>query len=162
VPPDLVKSFPVLIRMNREEVKGRISRRESLSHPDLIQHLFPKTDEELPSEDWLLSQANVLVLAGFDPLTNLSSSLFYYLCRYPETQNRLKEEIRSAFTSRADITPAAIQNMKYLNAVLYEDLRIHTNAAFGIPRVSPGAVVDGNYVPKGVGLLPNRPMMDAV
>ncbi|KAI8626690.1 cytochrome P450 [Xylariaceae sp. FL1651] len=150
VPPSLVRIFPTLIRMNREEVRDRIARENSLPHPDLIQYLFPKGSEEMPSENWFLSHANVLVLAGFDPMTNLATSLFYYLCRFPEVQKRLNEEIRSTFKSYNDIVPTALQNLKYLNATLNEALRIHTNAAFGTPRISPGAMVDGHYVPKGV------------
>lgn len=152
IPPSLLRTFPTLIRMNMEEVRNRIARKDSLSHPDLIQHLFPKKDEEMPSDRWFLSQANVLVLAGFDPMTNMSTSLFYYLCRFPEAKQRVTDEIRSSFKSYSDISPSALQNCKYLNAVLYEDLRIHTNAAFGIPRMSPGAKVDGYYVPAGVSL----------
>ncbi|KAI0470522.1 cytochrome P450 [Xylariaceae sp. FL0804] len=150
VPTELIRTAPALIRANLEEVRKRIARRDSLAHPDLIQHLFPKKDEPMPTESWLLSHANVLVIAGFDPMTISSTSIFYYLCRFPRAKERLIDEIRGEFKSYDDIKPAALQGCKYLNAVLYEDLRIHTNAAFGTPRVSPGAMVDGHYITAGV------------
>lgn len=107
-------------------------------------------DKDLPTEEWLLAQANVLIVAGFDPITNLLSALVYYLCRSPDKTQKLVKEIREAFSSYDEINADALQNLKYLQAVLDEGLRIHTNAAFGLPRLSPGAEVDGDYIPKGV------------
>ncbi|KAI1259181.1 cytochrome P450 [Xylariaceae sp. FL1019] len=151
VPPSLVRTAPKLLKANLQEVKSRIDRKDHLAHADLIQHLFPKKDEEdMPTDNWFLSQANVLVIAGFDPMTISSTSIFYYLCRFPEAKQRLMEEIRTTFSSYDEIKPAELMGCKYLNAMLYEDLRIHTNAAFGVPRVSPGATVDGQFIPAGV------------
>lgn len=159
VPPSVVVTVPTLLRINRQEVRARIERRDKLTHPDYIQHLFPrKADEEMPTEDWFLAQANVLIVAGFDPITNLLSATVYYLCMWPEKRKRLAAEIRGAFSSYDEITAEPLQSMRYLQAVIDEGLRIHTNAAFGLPRVSPGAVVDGHYVPKGVSLSPFPPL----
>lgn len=44
----------------------------------------------------------------------------------------------------------ALQPLPYLHAVIEETLRLHTNGAFGLPRISPGATVDGHYIAKGV------------
>jgi cytochrome P450 len=38
-----------------------------------------------------------------------------------------------------------------LQRFINETLRVHATAANGLPRISPGATVDGIYVPKGVG-----------
>lgn len=163
MPPSVVVTVPTLLRINRQEVRARIERRDKLTHPDYIQHLFPrKADEEMPTEDWFLAQANVLIVAGFDPITNLLSATVYYLCVWPEKRKRLAAEIRGAFSSYDEITAEPLQSMRYLQAVIDEGLRIHTNAAFGLPRVSPGAVVDGHYVPKGVSLSPFPPLFVAL
>ncbi|KXJ94939.1 cytochrome P450 [Microdochium bolleyi] len=156
VPPSVVKTLPTLLRMNRQEVRSRMARKDNLLHPDYMQHLVPEEKsegggpvEEMPTEDWLVAQANVLVLAGFDPLTNVMVAVMYYLCRSPDKLRRLTEEIRGAFTSYSDINVDALQSFKYLQAVLEECLRIHTNAAFGLPRLCPGATIDGYHVPEG-------------
>jgi len=152
VPPSVVRSLPTLLRLNRQEVQARVARKDKLPHPDYFQYLLPteKSIEQMPTEDWLLAQANVLMVAGFDPITNEMDAVVYYLCRYPDKLRRLAQEIRGGFKSYKDINPEALQTFQYLQAVLEEGLRIHTNAAFGTPRVSPGATVDGYYVPKGV------------
>lgn len=151
-PPGVVLTVPTLLRLNRKEVRARVERRERLPHPDYFQHLLPQKGESLPTEDWLLAQANVLIVAGFDPMTNLINATVYNLCRSPEKLRCLCTEIREGFNSYDQITPDALQGFKYLNAVIDEGLRIHTNAAFGLPRVSPGHTVDGNFIPKGASL----------
>lgn len=145
------------LRWNREEVRARIGRKDDLKHPDYMQFLFPRdkgkggeAPEPMPTEDWMLAQANVLLIAGFDPITNELVAVLYYLTRNPDKLGRLSDEIRSAFKSYGDINADALQTFKYLQAVIEEGLRIHTNAAFGLPRISPGATVDGHYVPEGV------------
>ncbi|KAJ4397736.1 hypothetical protein N0V93_001971 [Gnomoniopsis smithogilvyi] len=148
-PPSVVLTVPTLLRLNRQEVRARIDRRDRLAHPDYIQHLFPQNGKEMPTEDWLLAQANVLIVAGFDPMTNLMNAVVYNLCRSPDKLQALCDEIRQVFQTYDEITPSVLQSLKYLNAVIEEGLRIHSNAAFGLPRVSPGHMVDGYYVPKG-------------
>lgn len=149
IPPSVAVSVPTLLKMNRKEVQRRVESRNNLDHPDYFEYLLPKGAPE-PSEDWLLAQANVLVVAGFDPSTNLLSSAIYHLLREPETLRRLIIEIREAFLQYHDITFDQLPKLRYLHAVLEESLRIHTNAGFGLPRICPGAVIDGHRIPKGV------------
>ncbi|TLD11768.1 hypothetical protein PspLS_11644 [Pyricularia sp. CBS 133598] len=42
-----------------------------------------------------------------------------------------------------------VQNIVWLNAVVNEGLRLATQGTSGLPRISPGAIVDGHFVPKG-------------
>ena len=149
LPPSIATLMPKLLRMNRTEVRNRLTRRNELEHPDLFEYLLEKGKPD-PDEDWLLSHANVLIVAGFDPHTNLSSSMIYFLARNPDKLKRAVEEVRRTFSSYDEITAESLQNLKYLQAVLSESLRMHTNAAFGLPRVCPGAIVDGHAIPKGV------------
>lgn len=43
-----------------------------------------------------------------------------------------------------------MEPLPYLNAVIHESLRIFPPVAVPLPRVSPGEMVDGYYIPKGV------------
>lgn len=72
------------------------------------------------------------------------------MLKHPEARVTLTQEIRSAFTTYNAITPEALSRLPYLTAVIYETLRAHMVSASGMPRVSPGAVVDGVYVPRGI------------
>jgi cytochrome P450 len=62
----------------------------------------------------------------------------------------LQKEIRSTFTNQEEIEISLLQMLPYLTAVIEEGLRIFPPTAFGLPRLSPGAMVDGNFVPNGV------------
>ena len=100
-----------------------------------------------------MAQANHLIVSGFDPDTNLFTAAIHYLLENPEAYDRLKEEVRGRFSSWDQMNNDAIQPLPYIHAVIEETLRLHTNGAFGLPRISPGAPIDGHYIAKGVSIL---------
>lgn len=131
-------------------MKNRLTNRDKLEHPDIFEYLMPEKGQPDPSEDWLLSHANVLIVAGFDLLANLSTSIIYFLTKHPEKLRLMATEVRDAFTSYDEIVSEPLQRLKYLHAVMEESLRLYINAAFGLPRLCPGATIDDHVVPKGV------------
>ncbi|KAJ6020768.1 cytochrome P450 [Penicillium herquei] len=149
IPPSVVLTVPTLLRLNRQEIRRRMSQRDEIKHPDYVEQLLPKDGKPDPTEDWILAQANVFIVAGFDPMTNLISSALYFLLTNKDKYGHAQKEIRAEFAEYNDITGDRLQTMKYLQAVIDESLRLHTNAAFGLPRVSPGYNVDGTFVPPG-------------
>lgn len=149
LPPKLAATLPTLLKANLTIVRDRIANRHSLPHPDYFSLLIPD-NEPVPSEGFLVAQANHLIVGGFDPDTNLFTAAVHFLLTHPDKLEILKREIRSAFASYDDINNDALQGLKYLHAVIEETLRLHTNGAFGLPRISPGDTVDGHYIPAGV------------
>ena len=59
-------------------------------------------------------------------------------------------EIRESFKTYSDVTADSLAPLPFLNDVIMEQLRVAVVGATGASRVSPGASVDGNYIPKGV------------
>ena len=107
-------------------------------------------------DDWagvniqeLQSQATVLTVAGSETTATALCGITYYLCRNPEVYHKLVSEVRSAFQSFDQITGFTTENLEYLKAVIQEGLRLYPPIAAGLPRVSPGEMVDGYYVPGG-------------
>nr|XP_036577183.1 benzoate 4-monooxygenase cytochrome p450 [Colletotrichum truncatum]KAF6784095.1 benzoate 4-monooxygenase cytochrome p450 [Colletotrichum truncatum] len=149
IPTSVTRTIPTWIQFNRKIVDERLSKRKELQGKDYFSWLL-KDDSKIPSEEWLVAQSNVLLAAGFDPLTNILTSAVYFLCKTPRALERLSDEISGSFSTYEEIKAEKLQNAKYLQAVIDESMRLHTNAAFGLPRYSPGAVVDGDYIPKGV------------
>jgi len=105
---------------------------------------------ENKSEEWLIAQANVLDIAGSDTTATALTTILYFLSKSPISLSRLQAEIRESFTAKGDMTSDALQGLPYLGAVIDEGLRIFPPTAFGLPRISPGALVDGYMVPAGV------------
>jgi cytochrome P450 len=71
--------------------------------------------------------------------------------RSPAELSKLTSEIRNRYKSYDDIDSVSALQLPYLQAVINEALRIHPSGAHGLPRLSPGATVDGHWVPAGVG-----------
>lgn len=74
----------------------------------------------------------------------------YYLLNHPQALRHLQDEVRDAFSDSKSITSDSTASLQYLFAVIEEGLRLYPPVAAGLPRDSPGAMVDGNYVPKGM------------
>jgi cytochrome P450 len=72
----------------------------------------------------------------------------YFLLNNPSTLHHLTEEVRSSFSNPGMINSDSTQNLHYLFAVI-EGLRLFPAVAAGLQRLSPGAEVDGYYVPRG-------------
>jgi cytochrome P450 len=149
IPSKIARTLSVALKYNREEVRRRVRDRKALQHGDYFERLVP-TDGLVPSEEWLLATANVFISAGYDTMANHLAALLYFLCVNEEKYKRITEEIWGAFTDYSQITLEQLQTLPYLQAVIDETLRCHNNCSFGMPRVSPGATVDGTFVPKGV------------
>lgn len=153
IPPSVWFVMPRLIGMNHEDVKARIERRGKTDHLDYFEQLVP-ADKPLPEDNkyihHLENVAGQLLLAGWQPLANQFYSLIFFLLKEPEAYAALVKEIRDAFTGYDEINSETTASLKYLQACASESLRLHQETVDGLPRVSPGAVVDGAYIPKGV------------
>jgi cytochrome P450 len=94
------------------------------------------------------------MLGGWGPMADLFYSVLVLLLESPEARQFLITEIRESFTSYKDITPnTKLMSLPYLHACIEETLRILPSNNTGLPRVSSGAVVDGKYIPQGVGYI---------
>lgn len=65
------------------------------------------------------------------------------------------------------ITLEQAKHMPYLQACLYEGLRLHPAVGMSLPRVTPpgGVEIDGRFIPEGVGVptrWPGEPLLTAI
>lgn len=153
IPPSVWFMMPKLIGMNHQDVKARIERRGETQHLDYFEQLVPadKPSPEDKKEIYHLENvAGQLLLAGWQPLANQFYSLIFFVLKEPEAYAALVKEVRDTFTDYDLINSETTAGLKYLQACAYESLRLHQETVDGLPRVSPGALVDGTYIPKGV------------
>lgn len=94
-------------------------------------------------------KANVLFIAGSETSATTLSGLIFYLSRFPDTQRNLIKEIKSSYSSAKDITQRNTAELQYLHACV-EELLVYPPVATTAERVSPGAELNGIYIPKGV------------
>lgn len=131
---------------------SRISRRGTTMHLDYFDQLCPPDAPEPSKKDLKHMEmvAGQLLSAGYEPISSQSLCTIMFLLHEPESYQRLVDEIRGEFKSYDDTNPEALAHLKYLYASLIETLRITAIGANGLPRVCPGAMVDGTYIAKGV------------
>ncbi|KIW59976.1 hypothetical protein PV05_00233 [Exophiala xenobiotica] len=131
-----------------EEEKGRCAnllagfRQAQAKHPERL------TDRDLMG--FLFAN----IAAGSDTTAVTLRSLFYHLVRTPGCYSKLTDEIRAAENAGALSSPVTYQeglNLKYLQAVIKETLRIHPGTPLPLERVVPpeGANLCGTFVPGG-------------
>lgn len=135
----------------------KISRRieHKTNRPDFMTYILGNNEgEEKMTRDEIDSNGSFLILAGSETSATTSSSSTFFMLKNPVVYERLKKEVRGAFTSTDDITVAATAKLPYLHAVITEALRLHPTGAVAVPRVvdRPGVVVSGHEIPIGVQL----------
>lgn len=155
IPPSVWFVMSKLINMNTKDVKTRIERRGKTEHLDYFEQLVP-ADQAVPTDKkqiyHLENVAGQLLIASWQPLANQFYSLIFFLLREPQAYAALVEEVRAAFNDINAINTESTGTLKYLHACAQESLRLHQDTVDGLPRISPGAFVDGTYIPQGVSL----------
>ncbi|KEQ90216.1 hypothetical protein AUEXF2481DRAFT_48845 [Aureobasidium subglaciale EXF-2481] len=149
LPSGIKRKFDLFLDYSKKQVQKRVARQDSITRTDFFVNLLSERSGNV-SEEWLIAQANVLVIAGSDTTATALATIIYYLTRYPQQLDRLCCEIREAFPDQKKMTDVELQSLPYLSAVIEEGLRIFPPTAFGLPRISPGATVDSHFVPPGV------------
>ena len=155
VPLRVWRTIPAVFKANSEEVKARIDKRGKTTHPDFMDYMIspedppPATKQELTHIEQVAFQ---MFIAGFDPVQITFYAVLFFLLQHPDILAILTTEIRDKFSSYDDITSESLTKLNYLQAFISETFRMHLTTPTGMPRISPGAMVDGVYVPKGVSL----------
>lgn len=137
------------------EVEARQDR--GSGHLDILGKLLAVHNEKPDQFDSsaLVSMATSNIFAGSDTTAISIRSIIYYLLRNPESKRRLIEEIDEHWRQGKLSDPVSVaesENMPYLQAAMYEALRIHPAVGMTLPRVVPqgGYEIDGHYMPAGV------------
>lgn len=152
VPPKSLLNMISAKKTNMHELERRIARRGTTKHLDHFDQLLP-ADADEPNAERKSQFATItaqMLLAGWEPVGSQFQCCIMFSLQEPETYRLLVREIRGKFERYEDIIPEALADLEYLHAALMETLRIAVIPSHGMPRASPGAKVDGQYIPKGV------------
>lgn len=146
----------------RDGVLRRIELRGNTEHLDLFDYVLP-ADRPVPSDRRELihigALAQQMMFANYGPMSDWYYGTLLFLLEEPECLQYLSREIRDKFESYHDITPSALASLPFLLACLEESLRLLPSNNTGLPRLSPGAIIDGHYVPKGVSSPSRSPVL---
>ncbi|KAI1840690.1 hypothetical protein JX266_013097 [Neoarthrinium moseri] len=121
--------------------------RGDLDRQDFFSHLI--RDHRITKEE-LMATAWTLIMAGSETTATALTATIFYLLRTEGVLQKLRDEVCTKFDSSDQINDGSTKGLEYLSAVIEEGLRLFPPLALGLPRESPGAVIDGHYVPPGV------------
>jgi hypothetical protein len=158
IPPSTWLTIPTLLKKNSKDFQRRIDRRGDMEHLDYLEQILP-FNKPVPGKKELFHIQNVagqLLLASWQPLANQFYTIILFLLKEPDVYRTLVSEVRNAFLDDEEIRIGSVagEKLRYLQACVSEGLRLHSETTDGLPRISPGAMVDGSYIPQGVRLLP--------
>lgn len=149
---DVVNTF-VMERMEIHEIMSEQKQAGEKQQPDdWFSFVIELGKQDNETKYFYPSQASSLVVGGTEAISQWTAAVLYYLACNPDKAKILQEEVRSAFPGPdgdKDIDFESTKTLHYLVATVEEGLRIYPPSAFGLPRVSPGAMVDGHHIPKG-------------
>ena len=93
-----------------------------------------------------------MVPAGSETLATILAGATWLLLKHPYHLEKVTNEIRSSFSSDADITVSSVRSLTYMLAVMEESMRMFPATPMTGDRRSPkgGAVVRGRFVPENV------------
>ncbi|XP_052891120.1 cytochrome P450 4d2-like [Anopheles moucheti] len=96
--------------------KGRLSLLDILLRSDITGREF--SDEEV------YNQVNNFMFAGHDTTSSAITFILYACAKYPDVQQRVYEEISAEIPPEEPISQQRINNLKYLELVIKESLRM--------------------------------------
>ena len=147
----------------RDFASREIKDRELLGsdHQDILANLLEvqKQHPDAMNNANVLSMVTSNIAAGSDTTAISASSVIYHLLKNPECKRKLVKEIDLEMTEVRTTKPITFEQttrMPYLQACLYEGLRLHPAVGMSLPRVTPlgGVEVDGRFIPEGVSSAP--------
>jgi benzoate 4-monooxygenase len=101
----------------------------------------------------LTAEALTQLIAGSDTTSNTSCALLYWVLKTPGVLQKLQAELDAA-VPQGTVVPkhSQVRDLKYLQAVITETMRIHSTSSLGLPRVvppGPGVEILGHHFPAG-------------
>lgn len=139
-------SEKAMLRKSQGEIPG--GRR------DFMTYMLKKNRDGQPgfSDFDIIVNSPLLVVAGSETTATALSALFFLLgqAKYRSVYDLIVEEICAAFNNEEEIDMKTTARLPYLQATIEEILRVYPPAAETPPRISPGAELNGEFIPKGV------------
>lgn len=106
------------------------------------------------SDNELVANANILIIAGSETSASLLSGVTFWLLRTPEALEKVTREVRSALESEADITFQNVSTkLPYMLACINEAFRLYPPVPGGLQRVtlpSTPTQISGYEIPPNV------------
>lgn len=135
---------------SREKTLHRIANGDG-EHADFVSQILANDSKKSLSHTEVILNIALFISAGTDTTATTLTGWTYFVCTHPEVYSRLVKEVREAFVDEDDIVWEKISKLRYLEATIYEALRLFPPSGASQQRVVPpgGATIDGYFIPAG-------------
>ncbi|ETN40712.1 uncharacterized protein HMPREF1541_04991 [Cyphellophora europaea CBS 101466] len=134
-------------------IKRRLKDGSKQGRPDFVDAMSRNKGTEIEiTEEEMVSNAFLILVAGSETTATLLSGVTYFLLKKPSILQRAQAEVRNTFKDEKEITMTSVSaNLPYMRACLDEALRCYPPAPGSVQRVtvSPSTSIDGTVVPPG-------------
>ncbi|KAI4180524.1 MAG: hypothetical protein L6R41_007191 [Letrouitia leprolyta] len=104
----------------------------------------------------LVNQLMTFLLAGHETTASAFSWAICMLCKHPDMQTRLREEVRAGVpdprSSDSSISASQVDRLPYLNAVCNEILRVYPPIPITVRVAGCDTSIIGYHIPKGTAI----------
>ncbi|KAM7396415.1 hypothetical protein PAMP_019456 [Pampus punctatissimus] len=111
-----------------------------------------RPQKKMITEDEIVGQAFVFLLAGYETSSNTLAFTCYLLAINPECQRKVQEEVDDFFARHESPDYTNVQELKYLDMVISEALRLYPPGFRFARDIDNACVVNGQFLPKGATL----------
>ncbi|KAI1819749.1 cytochrome P450 [Xylaria intraflava] len=142
---------------------GRLNARKQPDRGDFMDYfLRSRGQAHSLSDDEIIANSGLLMVAGSETSASLLSGLTYWLLKTPDALRRVTREVREAFGSEEEMTFVETRaRLPYLSACMEEGLRMYPPVPFAtlrrVPENTPMEVC-GIMLPPKVSHIPNHTM----
>eukprot|EP01080_Neovahlkampfia_damariscottae_P000618 gene618-8122_t len=140
----IIKTLKKIIKKKKEDI---LLTEEKF---DLLSLLMTSDHEGEPiPEDLLIDEMFTFLIAGHETTSSSLSVIAYYLCSYPEIQEKLRDHINQEFKDKKSISFNDIEKMKYIKQVVNECARMMPVAPEVDKETNQDMFIDDFFLPKG-------------
>ncbi|CAD5207485.1 unnamed protein product [Bursaphelenchus okinawaensis] len=150
---DTQKALNVLKNQTKTVVEDRIKQRQEYNdtkpRPDFLDLLLNEYDKGEVSFTEICEEVDTFMFAGHDTTSHGIAWTLWSLACHPDIQETLYEELASNFDDKADLSSIKQKNLKYLDAVIKESLRMFPPVPFVQRELVEDLPMAGYTLPKG-------------
>lgn len=130
-----------------ERFEELLTRKKREPGNDVITYLYEDADM---TRKEIRDNVVVMFMAGHETTAGALSTLFYYMGRYPDVQQRARAEVLSVVQASEDLTLEHLGRMPFLSSVIREAMRLNNPSNITVPRVADVPVQIGStLIPPG-------------
>ncbi|EDV24872.1 uncharacterized protein TRIADDRAFT_25239 [Trichoplax adhaerens] len=139
----LTETIEQVICQRRKNLKEGIPCRK-----DILQHMIEAGNSDNISDEEIIAQAVIFLIAGHETTANTLALASYSLATNPETQEKLITEIDDKCPNASNLDYETLSTLPYLEMVISETLRMYPAGFFVNRCAKEDIIINGVDIPK--------------